>query len=192
MNTIELSSWMESALDHMRDLAQHRVPSDEINTIENLAHSNWMLAIAKDCPEMPTGKAHAIFWDLVDNIVGKTHDCDYNCALIEDEGLREALRQYMDKHFRDTRVFDIRELDQATRTAVQRVVRLREKRDREPAMGEAHYNEFGDFENVDRNPEWDSLNKEFEDACNSLPENCRCLARNAISNGGDYYLPRHF
>lgn len=192
MYKVENSYWMESALEHMRALAQHRVPSEDMDALENLAHSNWMLAIAKDCPDMPTGKAHAIFWDLVDNIVGKTHDCDYTSALIEDEGLREALRQYMDKHFRDPRVLDIRELDQETRIAVQKVVRLREKRNRVPAMGEANYDEFGHVDNVERTPEWDALNKEFVDACNSLPENCRCLARNAISNCGNYYLPRNF
>lgn len=190
--TITLNT-LTAALEHMRALAQHRVPSDEINALENLAHSNWMLAIAKDCPDMSTGKAHAIFWDLVDNIVGKTHDCDYTCALIEDEGLREALRQYMDKHFRDTRVFDIRELDQTTRIAVQKAVRIREKRDRVPTMGEVNYDdEFGHLENVDRNPEWDARNKEFEEACKALPENCRCLARNAIYDSGNCYLPRHF
>lgn len=191
MNNYRISINMEDALDNMRAVAQNRVPSEDMDALRCRAHSDWMLAVYEDAPDMSVSKAQAIYKELM-TIVGRTHDCDYVCQSIDDEGLREALRQHMDKNFRDPRVLDIRELDQDTRIAVQRVVRLREKRDREPAMGEAHYNEFGDFENVDRNPKWDSLNKEFEDACNSLPENCRCLARNAISNCGDYYLPRNF
>lgn len=191
MNTVKISIDMEEALDNMRALAQHRVSSEEIDALKDRAHSDWMWAVANDFPGMTVGKAQEIYKELM-TIVGHTHDCDYVCKSIDDENIRDALRQYMNSNFRDSRVFDIRELDQDTRIAVQRVVRLREKRDREPAMAKAHYNEFGDFENVDRNPEWDALNKEFEDACNSLPENCRCLARNAISDCGNYYLPRNF
>lgn len=192
MYTHTLSDLMEGALDDMRALAQHRVPSDEMDSLKDQAYSAWMYAVAIDFPDMPTGKAQTIFYALVDKIVGKTTDCDYVCQSVEDADLREALRRYMYDNYRDPRVLDIRELDQETRIAVQKAVRLREKRDRVPAMGEVNYNDNGEVENVDRNPEWDALNKEFNDACNSLPENCRCLARNAISNCGDYYLPRNF
>lgn len=191
MYTVEQSCWMPFALDHMRALAQHRVPSDKMNDLENLAYSNWMLAIAKDFPEMPTGKAHVIFWDLVDNIVGKTHDCDYVCQSIEDEGLREALRQYMDKKFRDTRVLDIREFDTATRIAVEDAIRIRDKLRRTPSTVESNCVCCDPLERIERNPEWDALYKKFTAARDALPEKCHLFVNCAVDNLGDCYLPRN-
>ena len=77
------------------------------------------------------------------------------------------------------------ELDRDTQAALFDTVKKRYEWESLPAGSSSipHYDEYGDLDYVERNPEWDRLRKEFEAARETLPENCHRLANCGVIVG---------